>query len=215
MVVMTGDDIEAGQNVWQSMGGMEQGSIWGHGSYVAPDWTADWLHRESVFILDRWSTRELGIPYAAGVRRTTGRTATAPRHGGADQQLRSADASDHGVRRARGSHRREHGLLRGSVSKRPHRVRNPRRHTRPTPHARDNSARSSSGSSWAASTNRPGADVTYTSNWPHEDLVGNRPTGEAIVWTGVSIILLLGGIGCMASWYACAQARAARREHSC
>ena len=38
----------AGQNVWQSMGGMEVGSVWGHGSYVAPDWTADWLHREAI-----------------------------------------------------------------------------------------------------------------------------------------------------------------------
>ena len=51
-VVVPADDIEAGQNVWQSMGGMELGSIWGHGSYVAPDWTADWLHREAVFVLD-------------------------------------------------------------------------------------------------------------------------------------------------------------------
>ena len=50
-------DIEAGQNVWQSMGGMEVGSIWGHGSYVAPDWTADWLHREAVFMLDDWARR--------------------------------------------------------------------------------------------------------------------------------------------------------------
>ncbi len=49
------DDIDDGQNVWQSMGGMEIGSIWGHGSYVAPDWTADWLHREAIFILDAWS----------------------------------------------------------------------------------------------------------------------------------------------------------------
>ena len=44
-------DILAGQNVWQSLGGMQVGSIWGHGSYVAPDWTADWLHREAVFML--------------------------------------------------------------------------------------------------------------------------------------------------------------------
>ena len=51
-------EITAGQNVWQSMGGMEVGSIWGHGSYVAPDWTADWLHREAVFILDRWSNAD-------------------------------------------------------------------------------------------------------------------------------------------------------------
>ncbi len=54
--------------------------------------------------------------------------------------------------------------------------------------------------SWAASTNRPDQAITYTSNWPHEPLVGNRPTGAAVVWTGVSIILLLAGIGAMA-WY--------------
>ena len=54
-VVIAKGEIAAGQNVWQSMGGMEVGSIWGHGSYVAPDWTADWLHREAVFILDRWA----------------------------------------------------------------------------------------------------------------------------------------------------------------
>jgi len=47
--------ISAGQNVWQAMGGMEVGSIWGHGSYVAPDWSADWLHREATFILDEWA----------------------------------------------------------------------------------------------------------------------------------------------------------------
>ena len=41
-------EITAGQNVWQSMGGMEVGSIWGHGSYVAPDWTADWLVERSA-----------------------------------------------------------------------------------------------------------------------------------------------------------------------
>jgi nitric oxide reductase subunit B len=47
--------IRRGQNVWQAMGGMEVGSVWGHGSYVAPDWTADWLHREAVFVLNEWA----------------------------------------------------------------------------------------------------------------------------------------------------------------
>ena len=49
-----------GQNVWQAMGGMQVGSIWGHGSYVAPDWTADYLHRESLFILNEWSGGQFG-----------------------------------------------------------------------------------------------------------------------------------------------------------
>ena len=57
-VVFSGDDIRAGQDVWRSIGGHELGSIWGHGSYTAPDWTADWLHREAVWLLDRWAHEE-------------------------------------------------------------------------------------------------------------------------------------------------------------
>ena len=40
-VLYTRADIEEGREVWQSIGGMELGSIWGHGAYVAPDWSAD------------------------------------------------------------------------------------------------------------------------------------------------------------------------------
>lgn len=40
-VIFTLDDIQRGRQVWQTMGGQQLGSIWGHGSYVAPDWTAD------------------------------------------------------------------------------------------------------------------------------------------------------------------------------
>ena len=52
-IVMTRDDILTGQTVWQSTGGQQLGSIWGHGAYQAPDWTADWLHREAVALLDQ------------------------------------------------------------------------------------------------------------------------------------------------------------------
>ena len=53
------EEVQDGQNVWQAMGGMQVGSIWGHGSYVAPDWTADYLHRESLFILDDVSQKRI------------------------------------------------------------------------------------------------------------------------------------------------------------
>ena len=62
-VVIPAGDIGKGQNVWQALGGMEVGSVWGHGSYVAPDWTADWLHRECVFLLDEWAKTDFGAPY--------------------------------------------------------------------------------------------------------------------------------------------------------
>lgn len=54
-VLYTKNDIQVGQNVGQSIGGQELGSIWGHGAYVAPDWNADWLHRQSMWMLNNWS----------------------------------------------------------------------------------------------------------------------------------------------------------------
>jgi nitric oxide reductase subunit B len=58
-VLFGGEFIRDGQNVWQSAGGQQVGSVFGHGAYVAPDWTADWLHREAVYTLDAWA-REAG-----------------------------------------------------------------------------------------------------------------------------------------------------------
>src|SRR5687768_16488392 len=64
-VLYTSQDILRGQSVWQSTGGMQQGSIWGHGSYVAPDWSADWLHREAVSLRDGMAGTGPGKPFEA------------------------------------------------------------------------------------------------------------------------------------------------------
>src|SRR5438034_7737039 len=64
-VLFNGETIRDGQGVWQSIGGQEVGTVWGHGSYVAPDWTADWLHRECVFILNKWARETGSENYAA------------------------------------------------------------------------------------------------------------------------------------------------------
>jgi nitric oxide reductase subunit B len=50
-------------------------------------------------------------------------------------------------------------------------------------------------SAWASSALRPGELYSYTNNWPPEPLVENRATADAIVWSVLSLIALLGGIG--------------------
>src|SRR4051812_22508188 len=80
-VLYTRTDIDKGRQVWQSIGGQQLGSIWGHGSYVAPDWSADWLHREALAWLDRDAQARSGTTYgqlgadqqAAAVARLTPR----------------------------------------------------------------------------------------------------------------------------------------------
>ena len=64
-VLFTGETIRDGQNVWQSTGGQEIGTIWGHGAYVAPDWSADYLHRQSEIVLNGWAQQQGFASYAA------------------------------------------------------------------------------------------------------------------------------------------------------
>src|SRR5690606_7533245 len=68
----TRERILDGQQVWQSIGGQQVGSIWGHGAYQAPDWSADWLHREARALLASLSEQEPGAPYAARALAATG-----------------------------------------------------------------------------------------------------------------------------------------------
>jgi nitric oxide reductase subunit B len=194
-------EITAGQNVWQSLGGMEVGSVWGHGSYVAPDWTADWLHRESTFILERWSQAEFGTPFEKldGERQSQlqGRLALEVRKNTFDPATQTITVSP--VRaeafRANVDHysdvfangRAEYAIPKGAVT---------------DPDRLKKLSAFYFWTSWAASTNRPDDQVSYTHNWPYEPLVGNRATGETVVWTGVSIIMLLAGVSAMAWWYA-------------
>ena len=99
---MSSEDILTGQQVWQSTGGQQLGSIWGHGAYQAPDWTADWLHRESEALLAMWSAREYG-DVVDGARRGAPRVAPGAAHArAAHEHLRPGDRSRHRLAGSRG-----------------------------------------------------------------------------------------------------------------
>ncbi len=62
-VIFKAGEVQHGQQAWLSAGGQQQGSIWGHGSYVAPDWSADWLHREAIELRKIWAKRDFNKTY--------------------------------------------------------------------------------------------------------------------------------------------------------
>jgi nitric oxide reductase subunit B len=199
--VIQAGEIARGQNVWQSMGGMEVGSIWGHGSYVAPDWTADWLHREAMSVLGEWAATDYSKPYdqlaAEDQAKLRGRLEKLYR-------TNTYDPASNSIRidpvRGRAfeaclAHYSD-VFMKGNTA-----------YSIPAGAIRDSARMRQLASfvfwtSWSASTNRPGDTVSYTHNWPHEPLIGNRPTGESVMWTGVSIIMLLAGICALVWWYA-------------
>lgn len=201
-VLFTGEQIQRGQQVWLAAGGQQQGSVWGHGAYVAPDWSADWLHREAVE-LKALRTRALAAdPQAptvsergavdAGLREemrrntydaASGTVTVSPLRAQAIRAVAGHYDSVFGSDPALAQLREQYAMVDDTV-----------------PARADREALTAFffWSAWAAATDRPGEEgLSYTSNWPHEPMVGNTMTTSAAMWSMVSIILLLAGIAAM------------------
>jgi nitric oxide reductase subunit B len=200
-VLINEEEIQNGQNVWQAMGGMQSGSIWGHGSYVAPDWTADYLHRESLFILDEWAAMEFGGPYES---RGSEQQATLRQRLQDMMRKNTFDAASgklliDPVRVAAFESNLKHYSEVFTNGNKDYAI---QRNAQSDPVKLRQLTSFFFWTAWASAANRPGNTISYTSNFPSEPLVGNVPTSSAIIWTGVSVILLIAGIGGMVWFYA-------------
>ena len=199
-VLMTRTSILDGQTAWQSVGGMQLGSIWGHGAYQAPDWTADWLHRELTAWLEFAAQDEyrktftelndtqqnalqyqLKISYRNNTYNGVADVLTlSDRRAKAIQQTANYYASLFSAEPALHKTRESYAM---------------KEDTLPDPERRARLTEFFFWTAWAAATERPEGGSTYTNNWPHEPLIDNKPTAENIVWSIVSIILLIAGVG--------------------
>ena len=206
-VLFTGQDIKDGQNVWQSMGGQEMGTVWGHGAYQAPDWSADWLHKEAVFILEKLAMQTDNLPFEkitderkAALKITLQKDLRANTFNTNSKILTisnlRAEAIADNSKFYGGLFTNDPSLagLRDAYSIPENSLKDPER------------VRKLNAFffwiSWACVTERPGQAITYTNNWPADELVANKPTGSLLLWTGFSVIILLAGIGLMVWYYA-------------
>ena len=200
-VLIAAEEISNGQNIWQAMGGMESGSIWGHGSYVAPDWSADYLHREALFILNDWSHKDFSNDYdnlaseqKAVLRQRLQDTVRKNNYDEATGRLTIEPVRAHAF-----EDNLKHYTDVFTNGKTVYAV---QRNAQADPAKLRQLNAFFFWTSWASATNRPNNTISYTSNFPSEPLVGNVPTSSAIVWTGVSVIMLLAGIGWLVWYYA-------------
>lgn len=199
-VVISKDDILKGQTAWQSTGGMEVGTVLGHGAYQAPDWTADWLHRELLAWLNISAQKEHGKPFdqldvgqkaslqarlKAEYREQSGIDASG--------KVKLSDTRIQAIKQTALYYTDLYGdapaldKTRESFAM--------KTNTLPDPQLREHLTHFFFWTAWSASANRPNSVATYTSNWPHEPLIDNVPTTENYMWSFASIVFLLTGIG--------------------
>ena len=205
-VLYEGQDIKDGQNVWQSMGGQTVGSIWGHGAYIAPDWNADYLHRETEMLLDLLAQKDgktyKDLPedeqakYLVQLRKelrtntydaTSGVITFSPERAQVARALADyytklfmEDPSMDHVRKS-------YAIPKGAIKD-------------PARMAQMNAF--FTWTTWVCSTNRPGSDVTYTNNWPYEPVIGNKPSTSLQMWSEFSVLMLLFGVGLLVYYHA-------------
>jgi len=207
-LIYSRDEIQRGRQVWQSFGGMQLGSIWGHGGYVAPDWSADWMHREIMALLDIWASEEYGLdsyeqasseqqaalegrlksrvrentynPETGVITLSQDRAQAISQVAGHYQSLFSNDPATAELREA-------YAMKNNTVS---------------TPENRRVLSAFFWWTGWATMTNRIDGDTTYTNNWPSEPLIDNEPPPSMFLWSVFSVTFLLAGIGLMGWYYA-------------
>lgn len=206
-VIFTEQEIKDGQNIWQSMGGQEVGTIWGHGAYVAPDWTADWLHREAVFILNLYANKDFGKDFYALDKENQAalkiRLQADLRDNKYDEKTKTITISQNRVLAINYLSNYYTGLFMDSPEfdqlRKDYAI--PKNAIKDVEKMRKMSA-FFFWATWATVTERPNSDISYTHNWPADELVGNKATTDLMAWSGVSIILLILCIGLLVFYHA-------------
>ncbi len=191
-VLFTGDDIRKGQEVFFKYGLMEHGTLWGHGAYLGPDYSALALRQEAEAVRDALAAERFGKPMEAltpeekgSVLADTRALLKENRYDEASRTLRFTPQEASAFARQRDFWSSYFaggapGLSKGFISD-----------------PQETAALSAyfTWAAWACRAERPQKAYSYTNNWPYDPLAGNGPTPQALLWSAVSLVFLLGGLG--------------------
>ncbi|MEO6324090.1 MAG: nitric-oxide reductase large subunit [Thermoanaerobaculia bacterium] len=192
--LFTQGDIEHGQEVFLKYGLMEHGSLWGHGAYLGPDYSAEYLHRLAEITRDALAQErqghayaELGPDAAASIDAAVHRLLKENRYDAGTATLKFSPAEVSAWTTQKGEWREYFsgktpapGLPAKYIS---------------DPGDLDALTSYFAWASWATVANRPGKDYSYTNNWPYDPAAGNRPSASTYLWSALSLVTLLAGLG--------------------
>ena len=181
-VIFTGEDVSKGQQHFLENGLMEYGSVFGHGAYLGPDYTADYLRRSSESVQESFGGTESDSAVQATIE---------------DMRTNRYDEETDTLTLSAGQEAAFEELVPyySDFFSEPETIHGLRAEAITDPTELRQLTSFFAWTAWAAAAERPGHDYSYTNNWPPEPRVDNKPTANVIVWSVLSLIALLGGIG--------------------
>lgn len=186
--VFTQEEITRGQNIFLTRGIQQYGSILGHGAYLGPDYTAEYLRLSSEHIHDLLEKQGVQEPAAATAEMQ--RTNRYDEESGilvlTDEQISAYQELQDYYADFFGNPTTEHGLIPNAIT---------------DPQDIHDLTAFYAWTAWASAAERPGHEYSYTNNWPAEPRVNNHPTADILVWSAISLVALLIGLGILFAIY--------------
>ena len=193
-VLFTGEEIKDGQEVFLKYGLMEHGSLWGHGAYLGPDYTAEYLHRLAEIGQDTLAQARYGQSYkhlregqALEIEALLKAQVKQNRYDPGTGTLQFTDVETNAYRVQVEEWKTYFSGETAAVGLPKHFIEDPQELRRLTSYF--------AWAAWATVAPRPGKNYSYTNNWPFEPMVGNTPTASTYLWSALSLVTLLGGLG--------------------
>ncbi len=191
--IFTGRDIEKGQQVFLKYALMQNGTIWGHGSYLGPDFSARYLHELSLdagqMIAGNLFGKDLALldtTQRAAVNAQTALLLKENRYDSKTGELLFSAAEKISFQRQLQFwadyflHSSDNGGLPSKYIEDPEEIRH--------------LTAFFAWAAWASVADRPGKPYSYTNNFPYDPAVGNHLTSDAVLWSGLSVVMLLAGL---------------------
>lgn len=191
-IIFTKNDILAGQQVFLKYGLMENGTVWGHGAYLGPDFSAEYLHAlsidtEAMLARQRYN-RDLQNLTKSERDLVDAETAQLLKQNRYDPQTDTLAITP----AESASYRRQLMTWAEYFSSPARNAGLPAKYIK-DPVELGQLTAFFAWTAWASVANRPGQTYSYTNNFPYDPVVGNIPTSDAVLWSALSLISLLAG----------------------
>lgn len=191
--LFTAEDVRRGQEVFLRYGLMDNGSIWGHGAYLGPDYAAlalHWMGEDTARAISEArfgrGPEQLDAMDRAALQARTAVVMKANHYDPATRVLQLTGAEAAAYRRQVGYWTDYFKASARNGGLKPDLITDPQE-------LRDFSA-FVAWAAWASVARRPGEDYSYTNNFPYDPQVGNVPAPGTILWSALSLVVVLGGI---------------------